>query len=149
MTAPPIDATMVNGSIESRAMPAQTGTHSPDGRLDEKHIVGSSIDGSERFHRGLSAAEDKKLMRRIDLHIVPMMVLFYLLSFLDRTNIGNARINGLATDLKLSDYNYRIALTILYVPYILAEIPANILVKRIGANKYVTHALFRVCDLTR
>lgn len=74
---------------------------------------------------------------QIDLHVVPCVVAFYLLSFLDRTNIGNARLNGLTEELKLDDYNYRIALTILYVPYILAEVPANLLVKKIGANWFL------------
>ena len=37
-------------------------------------------------------------------------------------------------DLHLSDYDYRIALTILYVPYIMAEVPSNLLIKRVGAN---------------
>ena len=81
--------------------------------------------------------EELKLLRKVDWHVVPITVVFYLLSFLDRTNIGNARLSGLAKDLRLTDYDYRIALTILYVPYILAEIPSNLLVKKVGANIFL------------
>lgn len=80
---------------------------------------------------------ERRLIRKIDLHVIPIVVLFYFLSFLDRTNIGNARLDGLTIDLNLSDYQYRIALTILYIPYILAEIPSNLLLKKIGPNYWL------------
>ena len=57
-----------------------------------------------------------------------------LLSFIDRVNIGNARVAGLQTDLKMSDYQYSLALTITYIPYIIVEIPAGLVLKRVGAN---------------
>ena len=56
------------------------------------------------------------------------------LSFIDRVNIGNARVAGLQTDLKMSDYQYSLALTITYIPYIAVEIPAGLILKRVGAN---------------
>ncbi len=37
------------------------------------------------------------IIRKIDLHVISVVVLFYFLSFLDRTNIGNARLSGLIT----------------------------------------------------
>ena len=80
---------------------------------------------------------ERILVRKIDLHVIPVVVLFYFLSFLDRTNIGNARLSGLTNDLHLTDYQYRIALTILYIPYILAEIPSNLLVKKVGPNYWL------------
>ncbi|WEW56546.1 hypothetical protein PRK78_001992 [Emydomyces testavorans] len=50
----------------------------------------------------------KKVLRKMDLRLIPMLALLYLLSFLDRGNIGNARIEGLEKDLKLhgSQYNW-------------------------------------------
>ncbi|ETW81161.1 major facilitator superfamily, partial [Heterobasidion irregulare TC 32-1] len=49
-------------------------------------------------------------------------------------NIGNARIAGLQRDLKMTNHQFSTALTVTYVPYILMEIPMNLLMKRIGAN---------------
>ena len=57
-----------------------------------------------------------------------------LLSFIDRVNIGNARVAGLQKDLKMTDFQYSLALTITFIPYIVIEIPAGLVVKRIGAN---------------
>jgi len=57
-----------------------------------------------------------------------------LLSFIDRVNIGNARIAGLQTDLNMSNYQYSLVLTITFIPYIIIEIPAGLVLKRVGAN---------------
>ena len=102
----------------------------------ERHDHHSDVSVPDEEY-SMSRSDELRLLRKIDWHVVPMMVLYYLLSFLDRTNIGNARLNGLAQDLKLTDYDYRIALTILYVPYIMAEIPSNLLVKKVGANIFL------------
>src|SRR5271170_2994562 len=40
---------------------------------------------------------EKKLVRKLDLRIIPWLTLLYLLSFLDRTNIGNAKIQGVCS----------------------------------------------------
>ncbi|KAF7315002.1 MFS domain-containing protein [Mycena indigotica] len=52
----------------------------------------------------------------------------------DRTNIGNAKVAGLTKDLKMTPKQYSIALTVTYVPYIAAELPSNLLLKKIGPN---------------
>ncbi|KAK4933920.1 hypothetical protein LTR66_015819, partial [Elasticomyces elasticus] len=44
---------------------------------------------------------ERSLVRKIDIHILPFVVLLYLFSFLDRVNIGNARLYGLEEDLGL------------------------------------------------
>ncbi|KAK0539477.1 hypothetical protein OC834_000032 [Tilletia horrida] len=84
------------------------------------------------------ASVERSLVRKMDWQIVPLATLCYFLSFLDRTNIGVARLNGLLTDLGLSTtFGYPFALTILYIPYILFEIPSNLLVKRIGPGRWI------------
>ncbi|CAF5078103.1 unnamed protein product, partial [Rotaria magnacalcarata] len=50
--------------------------------------------------------KDKKLLRKLDLHIIPAMTLLYLICFLDRVNIGQAKLNGLTTTLNLSSIQY-------------------------------------------
>ncbi|KAK0445880.1 major facilitator superfamily domain-containing protein [Armillaria borealis] len=62
------------------------------------------------------------------------MGMFYFLSFLDRANIGNARIAGLQHDLQMTNKQFSIALTVTYVPYILIELPSNLLLRIIGPN---------------
>ncbi|KAI9433911.1 MFS general substrate transporter [Lactarius indigo] len=81
---------------------------------------------------------DPKVLRRatlkIDFYLIPIIGMFNLLAFLDRTNIGNARIAGLTTSLHMSTKQFSIALTITYVPYILMQLPMNLVMKRLGAN---------------
>jgi hypothetical protein len=74
----------------------------------------------------------KQLLRRIDLHLIPFLALLYLLSFLDRTNIGNARLDTLEADLGLdkSKNQYNDALAIFFPFYVAAEIPSNMAMKR-------------------
>ncbi|TKY87425.1 hypothetical protein EX895_004103 [Sporisorium graminicola] len=85
------------------------------------------------------AALEKSLIKKLDWQIVPLCLFLYLASFLDRTNIGQARLNGLEKDLHMSKdgRDYRIALTVLYVPYIIFEIPSNLLVKKVGPARWI------------
>ncbi|KAH9476723.1 putative transporter [Psilocybe cubensis] len=79
-------------------------------------------------------AKIRSAVRKLDWTILPMMTMFYLLSFLDRANIGNARVAGLQKGLKMTDRQYQICVTVTYVPYIMAEVPANLLLRKIGPN---------------
>jgi hypothetical protein len=53
----------------------------------------------------------------------------YLLSFLDRTNIGNANLFGLSVDLKLSTTEYSACLAIFFAFYVIFEVPSNMVMK--------------------
>ncbi|KAI9370229.1 major facilitator superfamily domain-containing protein [Aspergillus egyptiacus] len=75
---------------------------------------------------------DRETLNKLDLILMPMTLMLYLLAWLDRANVGNARVAGLDTDLKLSDHEYKIAITVTYIPYILAELPSNLILKKIG-----------------
>jgi hypothetical protein len=54
-------------------------------------------------------------MWKVDRWLIPWLCLLYLLSFLDRTNIGNARIAGMEADLGMSGHDYNNTLTIFFV----------------------------------
>ncbi|KAH9047698.1 major facilitator superfamily domain-containing protein [Lactarius hengduanensis] len=76
------------------------------------------------------ALQDRKLLRKVDLRLLPILTLLYLLSFLDRSNIGNAKIDGLTTDLHVSPPAYNTALALYFIAYVTFEVPANIVLKR-------------------
>jgi hypothetical protein len=61
----------------------------------------------------------------------------YLLAFLDRTNIGNAKIAGLSKDLGLSTPSYNATLTIFFVSYSLFEPLTNVLLKRLRPSIFL------------
>lgn len=64
-----------------------------------------------------------------DIRIVPWVGLLYLLSFLDRSNIGNANLFGLSKDLGLSSTQYAACLACFFVFYVLCEVPSNMVMK--------------------
>ena len=80
---------------------------------------------------------DRRITRRFDSHVVPWLFGLWLLAFIDRSNIGNARIDGLATDLKLDGTKFNNVLAVFYVPYVLVDVPSNWFVKRVGAGFYL------------
>lgn len=59
-----------------------------------------------------------RVRRKLDIHLIPLLSALYLLAFLDRSNIGNARIAGMEKDLRLSSPDYQWLLTIFYISYI-------------------------------
>ncbi|CAN9087163.1 unnamed protein product [Alternaria alternata] len=81
--------------------------------------------------------EEKKLVRKIDLFLLPTIWLMYLLSYMDRTNIGNAKIAGMADDLQLSSDQYSIALVVFFVTYVVFEPPSNMLLVRLKPSIYL------------
>jgi hypothetical protein len=67
-------------------------------------------------------AAERRLRNKIDLMIIPTVSLLYLFCFIDRANIGNARLAGLEKDLKLAGYDYNAVLSVFYVSYIIFEV---------------------------
>lgn len=72
------------------------------------------------------------LVRKIDLRLLPMVILMYILNYLDRNNIAAARLAGLESDLSLTGTQYLTALSILFVGYILMQIPSNLFLNKVG-----------------
>ncbi|RBR11649.1 uncharacterized protein FIESC28_08876 [Fusarium coffeatum] len=78
-----------------------------------------------------SHLDEKKILRKMDLRLIPMLALLYLLSFLDRGNIGNAKIEGLQEDLEMSPDQYNWCLTVFFFTYAAFEVPSNLLLKKL------------------
>ncbi|KAF2116462.1 major facilitator superfamily domain-containing protein [Lophiotrema nucula] len=70
--------------------------------------------------------------RKIDLRLLPMMLLMYIMNYLDRNNIAAAKIAGMAKDLGLKNNQYQTALSILFVGYLLMQVPSNLLLNKLG-----------------
>lgn len=89
-----------------------------------------------------SETTPRKLVSRIDFRVIPVLSILYLFAFLDRTNIANASVFGLQKDLGLTGYQYNNALTIFFVPYVLFEIPSNILLKKLKPHVWLSGCAF-------
>ncbi|TFY81450.1 hypothetical protein EWM64_g2564 [Hericium alpestre] len=94
---------------------------------------------------GLSGAEGKarehsltrRVLWKLDIHILPPLALLWLANFIDRTNVGNARIAGLESDTHMKGNQFNTALAVFYVSYILVELPSNWVLKKMRPNRWL------------
>lgn len=68
---------------------------------------------------------------------MPWLFGLWLLAFIDRSNVGNAKISGLSQELKLDGDKFNIALAVFYIPYILVDVPSNLVLKYFRAGYYL------------
>ncbi|KAJ3066953.1 hypothetical protein HDU98_009818 [Podochytrium sp. JEL0797] len=96
-------------------------------------------------------AAEAALVRKLDWRLIPFLSWLYLICFLDRANIGNARVVGLNTTTGLGDMErdlgmtsrseYNWALSAFFIGYIICEVPSNILLKMTSPRVWIA----RIC----
>ncbi|KAH8814780.1 hypothetical protein DL96DRAFT_1685011 [Flagelloscypha sp. PMI_526] len=87
----------------------------------------------------LDPATVSRIKRRVDFRIIPIMSLLYAVALIDRTNMGIARVAGMGVDLKLTvGDRYSIASCIYFVPYIVLQLPSNLVLRRLGPRNWMT-----------
>ena len=79
-------------------------------------------------------AFERAVYRKVALRILPLLVFGYILNYLDRINIGIAQIQ-FKSDLGFSDAAYGFGAGLLFVGYVVFEIPSNLMLDRIGVRK--------------
>ncbi|AOK61879.1 MFS transporter [Burkholderia ubonensis] len=87
-----------------------------------------------------SASDDPLLFRKIAWRIIPFLFLCYVVSFLDRINIGFAQLQ-MKHDLGFSDAMYGLGAAVFYVGYVFCEVPSNLLLARFGARRTFTRIM--------
>ncbi|RAL01117.1 MFS general substrate transporter [Aspergillus ibericus CBS 121593] len=75
---------------------------------------------------------EKKLVRKIDIRLLIMMLVMYILNYLDRNNIAAAKLAGLQKDLNLTGDEYQVCVSILFVGYLLMQVPSNMILNKLG-----------------
>ncbi|PVZ20533.1 MULTISPECIES: MFS transporter [unclassified Pseudomonas] len=88
----------------------------------------------------LTDAEGEKLLRRVLMRIVPFIFLCYVISYLDRTNVGFAAI-GMNKDLGLTATMFGWAAGLFFFGYFIFEIPSNLLMQRFGARIWIARIM--------
>ncbi|WVQ84672.1 hypothetical protein IAT38_006827 [Cryptococcus sp. DSM 104549] len=84
---------------------------------------------------GLSAEEieriDKAATRKLDILLMPILVVLYILNYLDRQNISSAKIAGIMTDIGLTTQQYNTCVAVLFAGYVSLQVPSNMLASKI------------------
>lgn len=80
-------------------------------------------------------ADIKRVVRKVDLRLIPLCGLMYCVSLLDRTNLSNAAIAGMTKELNLRTKNpdrYSVITLVFFITYVIAQPPTTILVRFFG-----------------
>ncbi|KAI1774976.1 major facilitator superfamily transporter [Hypoxylon cercidicola] len=96
----------------------------PDSTLSQLPELIDPTHGSE-----IDLVAEKKVVRKLDTWLAPLMALFVLVAYLDRSAIGNAAIAGMSEDLDLTGDRLNVAVTVFYVTYIAFGIPTSLCLK--------------------
>lgn len=137
--------------------------HDHDGLTEREEIgrIDAMADAPGVTMESFAHLDEKKILRKMDMRLIPMLALLYLLSFLDRKyavergtpsahqkdseyslcapggNIGNAKIEGLQEDLNMTSDQYNWCLTVFFFSYAAFEVPSNLLLKKLRPSRWL------------
>ncbi|CEI38435.1 hypothetical protein FVEN_g12138 [Fusarium venenatum] len=115
--------------------------HDEEGSM--KHVDADSTPVSAREHAfaelGIPNWEEleKKVVRRLDMTLLPTLWLLYVFNYLDRASLGQARLSTLDEDLRLEGSQFGSAVSILSAGYVLGQVPSNMIIGKIRPSLYL------------
>lgn len=131
--------------------------------IDGFRVLGLSPDDAD-FYNNFTPEKRKKVLRKVsrklaapspatssdkatsqvDIRLVPMLAVLYLIAHIDRANIGNAKIEGMVEELGMTGVQYNTILAVFFIPYVLFEVPSNILLKKWGRPSWYLGTLITI-----
>ncbi|CAG8263201.1 unnamed protein product [Penicillium salamii] len=110
------------------------------GSLHNEQDTEKGASHHEEIIASFSPAEQKKLIRRIDIRLVITLGFLYCVSLLDRTNLGAASVAGMQGDLKMNATNngYSITSLVFFITYTIFQIPATVIIRKIGPRLFLS-----------
>lgn len=104
---------------DDKPVMSSTAFKDTDSRLSDAAVITTPTSAPipDRTYVVPDGVDEKKLMRKVDLHIIPWLSVLYLLSFLDRSAIGNAKLYKLPDDLHMIGNQFNIASAVFFFPY--------------------------------
>lgn len=121
-TSPAGLKTSREGDLDSKSITehAANSTHNENDQHDEK--APAEINPIEALGDPDWRQKEKKLVRTLDMTLLPMLWILYLFNYLDRTNIAQARLNTFEEDLGLVDNQFNIAVSVLTAGYVMSAV---------------------------
>lgn len=131
----------VPGLLTHPGLPMDDHTHSNIPPTDDSTPTLTAPD-VEKSNQGagallISKHDIKRLNRKIDIRLVPILAALYLLCFLCRQNIANAKTYHMIEALNMSSADYQLALTVFFFTYSTFDVPANILLKKLRPSVWL------------
>lgn len=88
----------------------------------------------------MPAAAENALFRKISWRLLPFLFLLFVVAYLDRVNVGFARLQ-MNADLGFSDTVYGLGAGMFFVGYFLFEIPSNLILYEVGARRWIARII--------
>ncbi|KAL0955861.1 hypothetical protein HGRIS_002063 [Hohenbuehelia grisea] len=86
---------------------------------------------------------ERRTLRKVDWRLLPLLAVVYAVALIDRINLGVARTAGMGKDLKLTvGARYSIVTCLYFVPYILGQLPGNLVLRKLGARNWLSFCVF-------
>ncbi|KAF4496125.1 tartrate transporter [Fusarium agapanthi] len=109
---------------------------------EEKHEI-EQIETKDNVQSANDAKFQKRVLRKIDTRLLPILGCLYTIALVDRSNVAVARISGMDEDLDLAVGNrVSIVLMVFFIGYILFEIPSNAFIHKLGAANWLAFLAF-------
>ncbi|TEA20687.1 putative transporter [Colletotrichum sidae] len=100
--------------------------------LGHNRLAPAQLMSKEEFE-----AAEKQLKKKLDMRLLACVWLIFVLNYLDRNNIAAAKVAGMAESLDLSANQYATAVAILFVGYVLMQIPSNVFLANLRPSVYL------------
>lgn len=81
--------------------------------------------------------EQKKIIRKVDLRLIPTLGFMYCVSLMDRTNLGVAMVAGMGVDLKLTGPRYSLIVLLFFITYVALQPPATVILRKLGPRIFL------------
>ncbi|KAK9493238.1 major facilitator superfamily domain-containing protein [Lipomyces doorenjongii] len=102
--------------------------------LADEDMVAAVID--------IDAELESSICRKLDWRLLPALSIMYLFNSLDKSNLGNAKTDGIDIDLGFTGNQYNLLLSVFYIPYVLFALPLTLLGKRYGVTRVLPALMF-------
>ncbi|KAI6083668.1 MFS general substrate transporter [Hypoxylon rubiginosum] len=102
-----------------------------------------SVTATSEAELARDARFEKRVLRKIDFRLLPILGALYTIAMVDRSNISVARISGLDEDVGLNVGNRAsVALLVFFIGYMLFELPSNMIIRKVGAANWLALIVF-------
>lgn len=92
------------------------------------------------FSSEVDIAVRKSAYRKIAFRLMPFLMLCYFCAYLDRVNVGFAKLQ-MMSDLQFSEAVYGLGAGIFFIGYFLCEVPSNIVLHKVGARRWIARIM--------
>ena len=99
--------------------------------------VESETSGNDAAINRFTPEEQRRIVRKVDLRLIPTLGFMYCVSLMDRTNLGVAMVAGMGVDLKLTGERYSIIVLLFFITYVALQPPATVVLRKLGPRIFL------------